>query len=782
MWIVRLSLASAALGVFLATLPAQAATFTVTSTADTVDAAPGDGVCATAAGTCTLRAAVMEANALPDRDAVVLPEGTFRLAPTGDDEDLGVTGDLDILDSLDISGAGSDETVIDGFGGDRIFHVPGQASLSVAGLTLKRGSANEGGAILSAGPGSLAVGSVRFERNLAGTGSAIRHADGPLTIVGCDFNANVSGYPGGTVSKTGLGALSISTSTFTANTGSGPGGAVSFDGADVVTISDCQFATNNGGSGGSVWVNAALGLAMANCRFDDSQSNGNGGAVGYAGPGDVVLSGLTVTNALAGGVGGAIYVDADGSLTVTDSTFTENAAGYAGGALYYYSDNEAGGLTVRDVTFDGNGAFGGAGGAFYANALGGLTLERVEVERNFSDDGGGGGLVYNMDPATFAAVRFIDNVTNSGDGGGFYAYVPGPGLVVDSTFSGNRTSNGEGGGLYLTGNGPFEIHRSTFASNAADGPDGGRGGGLLLASGEECVILNCTFSANFASLNGGGLYGGADTKVWSTTFAGNTATVEGGGIYNAYAIRIANTIVASSPGGGNCAGNDFDSGNRNIDTDGSCALDGPSDQAGVDPQLGPLADNGGPSPTHSIAHSSPAVDAGNASICPDVDQRGLARPADGNGDGTALCDIGAYEFFDQCPGDPQKIDPGPCGCGNIETDDNGNGIVDCLVNAEVKERIAHAGDILDSLDGQRSAEEAIRRAELKAVAAALAQYVADHLGGIALADPNANPQKLMKSVRKAVKAVLRARGGKLAGARAKAEAALDALDLAIAAP
>ena len=779
-WIVRLSLASAALGLVLATTPpAKAATFTVTSTADAVDAAPGDGVCATAAGACTLRAAVMEANVFPGNDAVVLPEGTFRLSPTGDNEDLGVTGDLDVLESLDISGTGSDATIIDGFGGDRIFHVPGASSLSVASLTLKRGSANEGGAILSAGPGPLSVTNVRFERNLANTGSAIRHADGPLTIVGCDFDANVAGWPGGTVTKTGLGALSIATSTFTANTGSGPGGAVSFDGADFVNVSDCQFAANSGGSGGSVWVNAALGFAMANCRFDDSQSNGNGGAISYFGPGDVVLSGLTVTNALAGGVGGAIHADADGNLSVTNSTFTQNAAGYAGGALYYYS--ETGALTLRDVTFDGNGAFGGPAGAFYSNATGALTLERVDVERNFSDDAGGGALAYNAESGSMVGVRFVDNFTNGNDGGGFYAYVPGPCQVSDSTFSGNRTSNGEGGGLYLTGTGPFEVHRSTFASNVAEGLDGGRGGGLLLAAGEQSVILNCTFSGNFALIQGGGLYGAADTKVWSTTFAGNTAT-EGGGIYNGWAIRIANTIVAASPIGGNCAGNDFDSGNRNIDTDGTCQLDGPSDQEGVDPQLGPLADNGGPSPTHSIAHTSPAIDAGNASICPDVDQRGLARPADGNGDGSALCDIGAYEFFDQCPGDPQKIDPGPCGCGNVETDDNGNGIVDCLVNAEVKARIARAGTLLDALDGQRSTEEALRRAELKAIASALAQYVADHLGGIALADPNANPKKLMKAIRRAVKAVLRARGGKLDGARARAEAAFDALDQAIAAP
>jgi len=269
--------------------------------------------------------------------------------------------------------------------------------------------------------------------------------------------------------------------------------------------------------------------------------------------------------------------------------------------------------------------------------------------------------------------------------------------------------------------------------------------------------------------------------VWSTTFAGNAAVNEGGAMFNASTLRVANTIIAGSVAGGNCAGNDFISGNRNIDTDGTCALDGPSDQEGVDPLLGPLADNGGASPTHSIGGNSPAIDVGNASICPEVDQRGLPRPADGNGDGTAVCDIGAYEFFDQCPGDPNKIDPGACGCGNVETDDNANGIFDCLVNAEVKARITRAQTILDSLDGQRSAEEKARRADLKAVAKALGEYVADHQGALVLTDPSANPKKLLKAIKKSVRTVLRARGGALDGARGKAEGALAALDQAVAA-
>jgi hypothetical protein len=291
-------------------------------------------------------------------------------------------------------------------------------------------------------------------------------------------------------------------------------------------------------------------------------------------------------------------------------------------------------------------------------------------------------------------------------------YVRGAATVADSTFQGNQTGDGDGAGLYLTGDGPFEIHRSTFAGNVATGFEAS-GGGLLLASGEQALILNCTFSGNASGDQGGGLYAASDTKVWSTTFSGNASVNEGGAMYNASTIRVANTIIAASPNGGNCGGNDFISGNRNIDTDGTCELDGPSDQEGVDPLLGPLADNGGASPTHSIGGNSPAVDVGNASICPEVDQRGLPRPADGNGDGNAVCDIGAYEFFDQCPGDPNKIDPGACGCGNVETDDNANGIVDCLVNAEVKARIAraHAGPRLARRPAKRRGGRPPRRPE-----------------------------------------------------------------------
>src|SRR5919197_1300453 len=86
---------------------AHAASFTVDSTADAVDAAPGDGACAPAGGTCTLRAAVQETNALGGTNTINVPAGTYTLTLAGVDEDAAASGDLDVTGgSLTIEGAG----------------------------------------------------------------------------------------------------------------------------------------------------------------------------------------------------------------------------------------------------------------------------------------------------------------------------------------------------------------------------------------------------------------------------------------------------------------------------------------------------------------------------------------------------------------------------------------------------------------------------------------------------------------------------------------------------
>jgi len=63
-----------------------------------------------------------------------------------------------------------------------------------------------------------------------------------------------------------------------------------------------------------------------------------------------------------------------------------------------------------------------------------------------------------------------------------------------------------------------------------------------------------------------------------------------------------------------------------------------------DMMLGPLVDNRGPTHTHALLPDSPAIDAGDDSICPDTDQRGVIRPRDGDKDGDARCDVRAFEY------------------------------------------------------------------------------------------------------------------------------------------
>lgn len=128
------------LAVALSAPSGSAADFIVTTERDAPDSVPGDGVCATAEGVCSLRAAIQEANALPGHDAIVLPAGVFALTVEGRGEDAAASGDLDILDALTLTGTGARTTIIDGNGIDTVVQIhAGAGTVRIQGVGLVRG-------------------------------------------------------------------------------------------------------------------------------------------------------------------------------------------------------------------------------------------------------------------------------------------------------------------------------------------------------------------------------------------------------------------------------------------------------------------------------------------------------------------------------------------------------------------------------------------------------------------------------------------------------------------
>ena len=264
---------------------------------------------------------------------------------------------------------------------------------------------------------------------------------------------------------------------------------------------------------------------------------------------------------------------------------------------------------------------------------------------------GGGVLALNASPVLENLIISGNNATNSG-GGLYSGPTPGSTVIVatpvlsDTTFIGNLAYNG--GGMLLDHSGTTFLSDVTFEENAAE-----FGGGLYLKMSYP-YLMNVTFSANTAGQDGGGIYNtdSSSPSLYNATLSGNSATGSGGGMYNNNSSpALVNTIIANSVSGGDCvndASSNLSDAYHNLIEDSANAC-GIADKVngniiGADPKLGPLADNGGFTPTFALLPESPAIDAGiYFTFIPSSDQRGASRPQDGNRDGVAVYDIGAYE-------------------------------------------------------------------------------------------------------------------------------------------
>jgi hypothetical protein len=385
------------------------------------------------------------------------------------------------------------------------------------------------------------------------------------------------------------------------------GGMVTFDcGSAQVTITLTQpkrisFETTVDGAGlitlDGKHVIEMFSVAQGGTLSIEKLTIANGTNGGNAAGAIDNLGTLTVTNSTfthnSGGVGGAI--DNGGNLIVTNSTFSSNL-GYSAGAI-----ENRGTVTVTNSTFTDNSS---ADAGAIASSSGTLTVTNSTFSGNSAEEYGG-------------AIR-IDF-----DGGAV--------TVTNSTFTDN--SSGDAGAIWNNG-GAVTVTNSTFAGNS-----GSIYGGAIENYGGTLTVTNSTFSGNSAPTCG---------AIGNTAFCGDTRDAP-------CPATLTNTIVANSTQGGNCSGKITDGG-HNLDDGTTCGFSAANGSlSSTNPQLAPagLQSNGGPTQTFALQAGSPAINAGDESVCAaapvnSLDQRGYVRP----GTGAANCSIGAFEYNSSGPPAP----------------------------------------------------------------------------------------------------------------------------------
>ncbi len=308
---------------------AHAATFTVNSTADAVDAAPGNGACATAGGVCTLRAAIQEANALAGADTITLPAGTYTLTIAGAGEDASATGDLDITGGLTINGAGAGTTIVDGGALDRVFHVIGAITVQMTAVTVRNGSAI-----------GVALG--------ANGGGILSNDSGTLTLNSSTISGNTAARYGGGIWNVGI--LTLNSSSVSGNTAASDGGGI-YHGGGILTLNSSTVSGNSGagGSGGGIYSQATMTITNSTISGNTSFSGGifNQGA-------------LTLNSSTVSGNGGYGIDNRFGSATLKNTIVANSAGGNCLGTM------TSGG---HNLSSDATCAFGGAGDLNSTNPL-----------------------------------------------------------------------------------------------------------------------------------------------------------------------------------------------------------------------------------------------------------------------------------------------------------------------------------------------------------------------------------------------------------------------------
>ena len=476
--------------------------------------------------------------------------------------------------------------------------------------------------------------------NIAGPGA------GTITVSG---NNNGSNPVFDIAPSSGTPDVTISGLTITGGDATTNGGGILAAGSlrsltltgDTITGNQVTLGPTSAGGGGGVYLNGPA-LIVTNSTIDGntvtltgSASNGSGGGGIYSNGGAVTISGSDVSHNTVdqasssgdnggGGIyanGGAVALNASTVLSNSSHITSDTGGDNGGGGVH----SESGGVALSSSTVNGN-----------SFTLGSST----------GGDNGGGGIFANGDQVTVA-----------------FSSVDGNTLTLQ-----NETGGDDGGAGIASQGGDIGVAFSSISNNTGTISDsqGDDGGGAILDEGGTNVFLTSTLSGNSMTIsgagtdNGGGaIYSFGDSLISNLTIAGNDTNAPGGALLNRGQARFKDTIVAGNLAtpAGNCAGTGtFTSSGFNLESANSCGFNAPGDLVNRDPLLGPVQNNGGPTPTQALSAGSPAIDAGD---CTDlagqpltIDQRGVARPQPAGG----KCDIGAFERTPTAP--PPPAPPG----------------------------------------------------------------------------------------------------------------------------
>ncbi len=394
------------------------------------------------------------------------------------------------------------------------------------------------------------------------------------------------------------------------HTGMGVTDTVSFswssDGSKTITVT----ASNAAGSQtdthvitiSSWYVNAATGSDSNNCQSTTTACKTIAGAMGKAASGDTIhiaagtyAETLNVSKSLA-------FIGAGADQTIID--------GGGSSTVLWISSGSSLQVSLSGVTVQNGSGSGSSGGIYNAESL---TISDSVIRSNTSSTDLGGGI--------FNAGTGVLTITNSS-------------LYGNSAYRGGSALFNDGGQVRLE---KTAVYGNRYLGTAGDSVLHNQNNGSL-------TLENVTVSSNTGS---GVINSGGTVTSLNVTIANNS----GPGAQNYDTFNIKNSILASNNPGGNgqnCV-NPLTSQGYNMEDGDNCGLHGTGDKVNTDPVLGSLRDNGGGVPTQALMTGSPAIDAGTNSGCPATDQRGTTRPKDGDGNSTATCDMGAYEYDPAAP-------------------------------------------------------------------------------------------------------------------------------------